>query len=250
MLYDRLTFISIERMTPRETALNEHTAPHAAILLYLNEGTLEVRRDYDRWEMHPGQALLVGEHADFVASGGASDFFLLRMSVSFEEQPFILREAADPVRVTRLMNELTRVSTSPDYPEEASDYFARLVVIELARRERQTSETTEDERLFPDVRAYLEAHAADDLTVAGVAAHFGYSPDYLNRGFRTYFGRGLKSTIDAVRLGHIRTCLLDESLDNEDLAEACGFRTYKRLAEFFKYNTGMSISAYRAGKKQ
>jgi len=136
------------------------------------------------------------------------------------------------------------MARSIDYPEEACDYMLRLLVIELGRKPH----ASDAEELYPRILAYLEENAGTDLTVAGVAKQFGYSPDHLARSFKEYCGRGLKSAIDAARLTYIRGQLTLPDLTNAQLAEKCGFRNYKALAEFFKYNTGMSMASYRKGK--
>ena len=256
MLYDRLLFISAERMSsPTEVRYAERLAPQSALMVYMVKGRADARSDYDRWELHDGETLLISERADFTLTSEAdADYYIIRFAADFEDEPpFVVRrpdeyEAADPKqneRINGLLTELCRISQSLDYPEEACDYLLRLLVIELGRKPH----TTDAEELYPRILAYLEENAGTDLTVAGISKHFGYSPDHLARSFKEYCGRGLKSAIDAARLTFIRSQLTNPDLSNAQLAEKCGFRNYKALAEFFKYNTGMSMAAYRKGIK-
>jgi len=255
MLYDRLLFISAERMSsPSEVRFAERLAPRSALLVYMVGGKADARSDYDRWELCGGETLLVSERADFsLVSEPGAEYYLIRFAADFEDgAPFVVRradeyEAVEPgqhERILGILGELCRISGSLDYPEEACDYLLRLLVIELGRKPH----TPDAEELYPRILAYLEENAGTDLTVAGVAKQFGYSPDHLARTFKEYCGRGLKSAIDAARLTYIRSQLTDPDMTNAQLAEKCGFRNYKALAEFFKYNTGMSMASYRKGK--
>ena len=227
----------------------QRLASRSALVVYTVSGSLTLRSDYNRWTTEAGYALLVNERSEFeLESSGGSDFYLVRFAAAFEnDPPFVLKKAEDPARVLTLLGELCRCAASTDYPEEACDYLVRLLMIELSRRSLR--EAPDDNKLYPEVLAYLEENSSTDLTAAKVAAHFGYSTDYLTRGFKAYYGRGLKSAIDAVRLAYIRQRLLEPYEDTSALAESCGFRNYKSLSDFFKYNTGMSIGAYRSGKK-
>jgi len=255
MLYDKLLFISAERMLSQsEVGYSERLAPHSALMVYMVSGKAEARCDYNRWEIYASDTLMVNERADFsLLSEPGAEFYIIRFAADFDgEVPFVIRRRSDypdteddKARIIGMLGELCRISQSLDYPEEACDYLLRLLVIELGKRPH----TENDDELYPRIMTYLEENSNTDLTVAGVAKEFGYSPDHLARSFKEYSGRGLKSAIDSVRLGCIRRMLAKEGLDNAALALECGFRNYKSLAEFFKYNTGMSIAAYRKGNK-
>lgn len=54
----------------------------------------------------------------------------------------------------------------------------------------------------PDAKMleYIHAHYKSDLTVAAVAAEFGYNPAYLSRYFKTRFNVGLKKYITLLKL--------------------------------------------------
>ncbi len=253
-MYDRLLFVSCEKLAAsNELNFAERLAPRSALLVYMQSGKCDTRCDYDRFTINGGEALLVTERTDFsLRADVGAEFYLMRFAADFEgDLPFTLREAPefprpeDDARLATMFTELCRISKSLEYPEEACDYLMRLIIIELARPTRESDESD----VYPKIMKYITDNASTDITAAKVAREFGYSPDHIARGFKEYFGRGLKSAIDTARLGCIREKLLDESLDNNALAEACGFKSYKSLAEFFKYNTSMSIADYRKGKK-
>nr|MBQ4320580.1 helix-turn-helix transcriptional regulator [Clostridia bacterium] len=255
MLYDRLLFISAEKMqSSHEVNYSERLAPRSALIVYMVSGKADARCDYDRWQLKDSDTLLVNERSDFsLTADPDAEFYIIRFAADFNgEVPFVMQSRgdyadaeSDKARVIGMLGELCRISGSLDYPEEACDYLLRLLVIELGKRPHAEN----DDELYPRIMTYLEENSNTDLTVAGVAKEFGYSPDHLARSFKEYSGRGLKSAIDSVRLGCIRRMLAKEGLDNAALASECGFRNYKSLAEFFKYNTGMSIAAYRKGNK-
>ena len=248
MLYDRLLFVSAEHITAAsEITLGERLSDGSALIIYTIHGQVQARCDYDLFTLGEGAALMICERTDFTFTAVPdTDFGIVRFAVgNSDELPFVYREAVEPERCAHMIDDMCRMSHSPDYPEETCHYLLRLLVIELTRRKR---DNIDDSELYPKIMQYIEENAAGDLSVAGVAKAFDYSPDHLARNFKEYYGRGLKSAIDAVKLRYICSRVTDETLTNSQLAAECGFKSYKSLAEYFKYNTGMAIAVYRRTK--
>ena len=102
-------------------------------------------------------------------------------------------------------------------------------------RNRQAYETEE----------YLRLHAAEPLTVAAVAARFGYSPDHLSRVYRKEFGRDLKSGIVRHRLEFMEARLANTDDTLKSLAGQCGFEDENAFVKFFRYHAGLTPTEYR-----
>lgn len=88
--------------------------------------------------------------------------------------------------------------------------------------------------------------ASRPLTVAEVAAHFGYSCDHLSRLYRREFGCDLKRGIVGARLRHIEALLLNTDYPLKTIAHMCGFGDENALVKFFGYHEGISPTSYRS----
>lgn len=97
-----------------------------------------------------------------------------------------------------------------------------------------------------ELREYLRLNASRPLTVAEVAAHFGYSCDHLSRLYRREFGCDLKRGIVGARLRHIEALLLNTDYPLKTIAHMCGFGDENALVKFFGYHEGISPTSYRS----
>lgn len=122
-----------------------------------------------------------------------------------------------------------------------------LAELELARFLIQASAEREcGSRTAYELREYLRLNASRPLTVAEVAAHFGYSCDHLSRLYRREFGCDLKRGIVGARLRHIEALLLNTDYPLKTIAHMCGFGDENALVKFFGYHEGISPTSYRS----
>jgi transcriptional regulator GlxA family with amidase domain len=93
----------------------------------------------------------------------------------------------------------------------------------------------------------MEAHAADPLPRARIAASVGLSIRQLDRHFNARFGKGLAAFYRDLRLERARDLLRQTALSVTEIAYACGFSGGGHLAQLYRAKYGHAPSAERAG---
>lgn len=96
------------------------------------------------------------------------------------------------------------------------------------------------------VRAWIMANACDDITVAGIAARFHYSPSYLTSVYRRAFGIGVVEQIAEYRIDRARELLSSTASPVADIAREVGYDDPKYFMRVFKRRTGLTPRQYRA----
>ena len=133
-------------------------------------------------------------------------------------------------------------------------FEAEIRFVEVAARIRAAlGETTPpppdrpDRELADALRAYLEAHLAEPITLAAAAAEVGWSEAHLARAFTTVVGIAPHAYLIGRRLDAARTRILDgQSL--ADVAAQVGFYDQAHLTRRFKRFLSTTPSAYRASR--
>ncbi|HEX4241225.1 MAG TPA: methylated-DNA--[protein]-cysteine S-methyltransferase [Steroidobacteraceae bacterium] len=93
---------------------------------------------------------------------------------------------------------------------------------------------------------YIDAHAAETLTLAELAKRAHLSPTHLQRTFKSIIGVSPKAYQDAARLKQLKTGLKSGKSVLDAITEA-GFESTSRVYGHAPRSLGMTPSAYRAG---
>jgi len=108
--------------------------------------------------------------------------------------------------------------------------------------------------IYPDplVRAALLEimHASEPPTPEGVARRIGCSLRTLQRTFKLHRGQTLKQCIAQHRLRRVQSLLRDSSLTLTEIADTCWFPDYFCLANWYKRQTGETMSTYKKTTRQ
>jgi len=97
--------------------------------------------------------------------------------------------------------------------------------------------------LMKRILIYLEDHAAEPITVADAAAHFGYSVGRFSHLFNERIGCPFPRYVNSLRCTRAQEMLSRSSMPLIDVATACGFsslRTFHRVYKEFTGNTPRS----------
>lgn len=92
---------------------------------------------------------------------------------------------------------------------------------------------------------YIEAHLADELSVAAVASVAAMSPSWFQTSFRAVMGVPVFAYVRERRLKRARILLSDRRLSLAQIAHACGFADAAHLSRSFKARYGASPSQVR-----
>lgn len=95
------------------------------------------------------------------------------------------------------------------------------------------------------MRAYLDNHYYEDLSLERISQIFGISPGYASQLFNQRMGTSYVNYITALRISHAKELLSATQLDNSVIAARCGFSSVNYFYRVFKRSTGLTPSDYR-----
>jgi AraC-like DNA-binding protein len=93
-------------------------------------------------------------------------------------------------------------------------------------------------------RAFIEAHAGEQISLATLASHVGLSPFHFARVFRQATGMPPHVYHESVRVRHAQQLLAQQEAP-ADVAYATGFSSQSHLTSRFRQIIGVTPSAYR-----
>ena len=94
-------------------------------------------------------------------------------------------------------------------------------------------------------RAFVEAHFADRVFLATVAAMVGVHPVHLARTFRKTYDTTFAGYVRELRVEYARSQLVSTAAPLGDIAAASGFYDQSHFCRSFKRATGLSPAEYR-----
>ncbi len=104
---------------------------------------------------------------------------------------------------------------------------------------------TNDSKNIKDIFIYIEDNLGKRLTVAGVARHFGYTPQHLTKLITSYAGVSFKPYLDKARIVVAIRMLLFEGLTVGEIAQRLGYEDTTTFYRAFKRVTGLSPREYK-----
>ncbi|MBM7568218.1 response regulator transcription factor [Paenibacillus sacheonensis] len=92
---------------------------------------------------------------------------------------------------------------------------------------------------------YLEAHAADAVTMNGVAEHFYLNPSYFSKLFHEETGETFSKCLARFRIDRAKLLLKDTKLKVYEVAEKVGYQDFRHFTKVFKEQEGITPGQYR-----
>ncbi len=217
------------------------TEPTYEIILVMS-GKVHIREEQTEYTLEKNSLLLLspGKYHVGTRSSKNVSFYWLHFTTDavFEKKHFELTDTAQLVALFRM---LLHTLNTPFYPRSSAEYTLRLILNEI----RFVSGKSEER----DKAAYMAAEYALSnirlrLSVADIAEHLGYNPDYLCRIFKKTFGKTLKQFVAEETIKRAKTLLTESGSNISNVACELGFETENLFTKFFKYHEGMSPSQY------
>lgn len=97
-------------------------------------------------------------------------------------------------------------------------------------------------------QAYIADHCQQELTLAQVARHAGFSRNYFSRIFKQTFGKGFEHYLTEQRLLLAERLLRTSTLPVGRISAEAGFASAAHFSAAFRRSRGLSPVAYRRGK--
>lgn len=108
-----------------------------------------------------------------------------------------------------------------------------------------------DDKLSPDkIKAYIDAHYAEDLSIATFTRQYFVSKEHLLRVFKGKFGFGIHEYMTKVRMEQAKRLLSDPDVRVQSIGEQVGFEDVNYFRKAFKKHVGLSPSEYREQQLQ
>lgn len=100
-------------------------------------------------------------------------------------------------------------------------------------------------KLIDDILNYIKEKIELKVTLKEVAAHFGFSPNYLGHLFKEETGINFSDALLDLRMKRVCELLVNPSLKIYEIAERVGYKNIIYFNRQFKQTSGMSPSEYR-----
>lgn len=113
---------------------------------------------------------------------------------------------------------------------------------EMLRTDKQEDRSHE---IVANVKAYVEAHLHEDISLVRLADLVHFNPTYLSRFFKQQTGLNLSEFVQNVRLERARLQLADPEIRINDIAASLGYGSASNFARSFKKLTGQAPQEYR-----
>ncbi|HEX7735411.1 MAG TPA: AraC family transcriptional regulator [Ktedonobacteraceae bacterium] len=218
-----------------------HVAPQGSIVVInpeeMHTGEAVSQQGWSYRMLYPEIALLQRAAADAVEKPSGVPFF---------PEPVIY----DPALASMLSRMHAALAISPSELERESVLVWTLA--HLIRRHAATPPlalTSPAERAhILKVRAYLEEHATENVSLDQLARLVHLSPFYLLRVFRDTVGLPPHSYLTQVRVARARH-LISASMPLADVADAVGFTDQSHLNRHFKALVGVTPGQYARGSR-
>lgn len=101
--------------------------------------------------------------------------------------------------------------------------------------------------IYEKLLDYISEHSSEDLTLASIAAKFGYEPHYLSRLFRRFTDLNLRALINSCRVESAKELLKSDATITE-IALSCGFGSVRNFNRVFAKLCKMSPGNWRKSK--
>lgn len=147
-------------------------------------------------------------------------------------------KAARPVNLNKLMR-------LEEHPSRADGFAYLRKTAEWLFSERQSGEQKRAEQVADRMRAFIEEHLHDDLSLVRLADRFHFNPSYLSRMFKQECGVNLSDYLDERRLLKAKELLRDRNLKIAEVGAKVGYHAPHSFTRFFKKMTGLSPQEYR-----
>jgi len=101
-----------------------------------------------------------------------------------------------------------------------------------------------------ELRAYIEEHIGEDLTITTLARHAHLNAKYLGELFKEATGEPLGEYIIRMRMRRSCALLADSPLKVYEIAERVGYGSPRHFATMFRAMVGLSPAEYRERRRQ
>lgn len=243
-------------------------------LIVMEKGTLYIEDEWERYEIHEGEYLLMEPTAcQRGYQSSKCSFYWMHFSIDrFEEVSvdgkFPLTDLRrEPPGNTEVVIERQGKLTSDQriiillkqlqdtelryMDKDFCSFLSTGILYELSHQQRNPKNDEKEKNLVEQVSEYIVEHFHEELHVGQIAASFGYNEKYFSTAFRKKAGVGLKRFIDLKKMERAKYLLLNTNAWVVEIAETLGYQNVQNFYHIFRRETNCTPTEFRTiyGKK-
>lgn len=123
------------------------------------------------------------------------------------------------------------------------DYLLRLS--EAIFGHQRTGQQRQSDELVLKLKAYIDEHVSDDLSLTRLGEVAAFNASYLSRIFKQYAGMNLTEYILQVRMNEAKRLLRESNLQVQEITKAIGLESAAYFIRMFKKETSLTPQQYR-----
>ena len=230
-------------------------------LIYIIDGKITVTKNYEKYELKPGDIFLVNscEIHEIDVDDADENVKLLTVYLSFDfAKRFeaaldsiyfrIERDTKSESKLKELMKQLAQQKLSAEQEYSVIKQYAIIMDIfhmlfENCRREKQISLYGSCKVSFRNAKLameYIEENYRGELNLNVMAELVGLNPIYFSKYFKDTTGMGFNAYVNNVRLKHALEDLISRGLSIADAASYNGFPSVKTFETACKRSYGLT----------
>lgn len=213
------------------------------IILVL-EGTVCIEEDSERYRLNKNEILILEPgrvHRGFEVSESDTAFYWIHYRTDMIA-PFKHYEGNNFYETKLQIKRLLHIANTPAYPQSSCDSCMLMIFNELGVIGCEKDSGT---YLANKIAEYIRINITENLSVASIANHFGYHPDYPGKIFKKSFGMGIKDYVSLQKIAKAKNLLISTDLSVKQIARDLGYGDENLFLKFFKYHEEISPSGFR-----
>lgn len=219
------------------------------LLVMANTGSFDIYVNGKKFVMEKDSVLFIPKNTPYALESHSSfEHVVIHFDADIREEkdspralPFSEYNVADTSVRVRL-ERAAKVELSDD---EIVGYERRCTLLRTLLALCRLTERKSESRLVREINTYFSDHLYDRLSLDEIAAHFGYSKQYIIRVFKRETGKTPMAALNELKLTASAAELMNEEKSVAEVAAFCGFDDYNYFSRVFRRQFGISPSGYR-----
>lgn len=164
------------------------------------------------------------------------EFDYARRAICVRAMDYLLKPTPEAELIATIEEAIRMVDLSPKAQREVES--GQLFEEELGENIRLSA-------VAEKIKAYIDNHYKEDISLQDVAGAMNYSDAYFCKIFKQCFGKGFIVYLSEYRVDKAKELLSDVAINIKDVSQDVGYRDSNYFAKVFKRITGETPSEYR-----
>lgn len=151
-------------------------------------------------------------------------------------------------QITAILTELYKIAESADYIRDMriNEKLSSLLTLLMEESWQPEGSDASKKRLeLSNIKAFLDGHYAEKVSLNDLAEHFFINKSYLARIFKETYGTTINSYILAQRITKAKQYLRFTAMSVEEIGDAVGIHDVNYFSRSFRKVEGISPTEYR-----